>query len=226
MVVSLLMTFWHRASPISAFVTKKNLALIHTQQLDVTHVYGSSARRKSLLNNDNTRADMEDNVLLLPLLEAELVKLKGSKSSLDEGAQRIQELTDEIDNAKTAAEFGVRRVQAEFYEAFSSADFEKMTGVWSTSDDVSCVHPGMQSLQGLNVVMESWKQIFAGYAGSEDEEVFQIAPSRVKIDICGGTAICSCVEETNGGRIEALNIYRREGGSWKMINHHASPTIM
>ena len=180
----------------------------------------------TVLNNDNTREDMEDNVLMLPLLEAELVKLKGSSKKDNNNVQRIEELKDTIDNAKTAAEFGVRRVQAEFYDAFSTADFEKMSRVWSRSDDVCCVHPGMHSLQGITAVMDSWRQIFAGYAGSDDQNAFKIRPARVKVDICGRTAICTCVEETNGGVLEALNIYRREDGSWKMVNHMASPVMM
>lgn len=193
------------------------------------------SQRNSIRNNDNTQC--EDNVLLLPLLEAELTKLKGdlgdSKDNNyddDDQARSIQDLQEKIDNAKTAAEFGVRRVQAEFYDAFSNCDLQKMKSVWSDSDDVYCVHPGMERLEGSNAVMQSWEQIFVGYSNKSDEddddEAFGIVPSNVRVDICGRTAICACVEETGGGRLEALNIYRREGGAWKMVNHMASPTMM
>ena len=224
-----------QSRPTSGFTLNGPLRRIDLHRSELLYVRGSSSRRRSTLNNDKTCEDMEDNVLLLPLLEAELVKLKGSVSSTEtskddadsrDAQRRITELTDKIDNAKTAAEFGVRRVQAEFYDAFSNADFEKMSDVWSGSEDVCCAHPGMHSLQGIDRVMESWKQIFAGYAGSDDKNAFRISPSRVKVDICGRTAICTCVEETNGGRLEALNIYRREGGRWKMVNHMASPILM
>ena len=235
-LMSLAVDFFHWSSPTTttAFMLVSPRRQIRHQRSELA--YGSSSsRRKSVAK------DMEDNVLLLPLLEAELAKLNASvalETRVEEGLvddvvpseelkdiQRIQELKEAIDNAKTAAEFGVRRVQAEFYDAFSGANFEKMNGVWSRSDDVCCVHPGMESLQGFTAVMQSWEQIFSGYDG-QDGDVFQISPSRVKVDICGRTAICTCVEETSGGRLEALNIYRREGGSWKMVNHMASPTLM
>jgi len=230
-ILSLAIFLCQKAVPMKAFMLHGSSGWIYHQRSEISHTYASSSRIKSVLNNDNTREDMEDNVLLLPLLEAELVKLKGSLASETrdddlEDTQRIQELKDTIDNAKTAAELGVRRVQAEFYDAFSTADFNKMSNVWSRSNDVCCAHPGMHSLQGITPVMESWKQIFSGSAGSDDKNAFQLNPSRVKVDICGRTAICTCVEETNGGRLEALNIYRREGGTWKMINHMASPVMM
>ena len=193
------------------------------QRSELSFIHGMNSRRKSILHVGNTQEDMEDSVLLLPLYEAELAKLKASE---EDDTERIKELTNTIDDARTAAEFGVRRVQAEFYDSFSTADYKKMANVWSQSDDACCTHPGMHSLIGIDAVMDSWRQIFAGYAGSDDKKAFMIRPSRVKVDICGRTAICTCVEETNGGRLEALNIYRREEGTWKMVNHMASPVIM
>lgn len=207
----------------TAFVSNSVSGRMCRQRSEFSYIHGMKSRRKSILNVGNTREDMEDNVLLLPLYEAELAKLKGSGEN---DTERIEELTTTIDNARTAAEFGVRRVQAEFYDAFSTADYQKMSNVWSQSDDASCTHPGMHSLIGINAVMDSWRQIFAGYAGSDDKKAFMIRPSRVKVDICGRTAICTCVEETNGGRLEALNIYRREDGTWKMVNHMAAPVMM
>ena len=208
----------------------------------------------------SAKDNMQDDVILLPLLEAELVKLKASVASattkeerlVEEGLlddddddgdddddvptsseiskkknRRIQELEDQIDNARTAAEFGIRKAQTEFYDAFSSQDLKMMENLWSHSDDICCVHPGMESLQGYDSVIESWEQIFAGFSlvGDDDNE-FNIEPSRVTIDICGQTAICKCVEKVNGGKLEALNLYRREDGKWRMTMHMASPTVM
>jgi len=224
--MSLAVFLCHQSPSVAAFVLNRYTKSFEHQRLETSHAHGFSCRRKSDLKVGSTQEDMEDNVLMLPLLEAELVKLKGSGDDDVQDAQRIEELKDAIDNAKTAAEFGVRRVQAEFYDSFSTADFQKMKNVWSQSDDACCTHPGMHSLQGIDAVMDSWRQIFAGYAGGDDKDAFQISPRRVKVDICGRTAICTCVEETNGGRLEALNIYRREGGTWKMINHMASPVMM
>jgi len=155
----------------------------------------------------------DDPVLHLPLMEAELV-------TIAETDKKRQELQTAISDAKMAAELGVRRTQVKFYEAFSNRDVDSMRELWSETSEVRCIHPGMESLEGLESIMESWAAIFQG-------EAFTISPSRVKIDILGQTALCSCIEETpSGGQIEALNVYRREKGSWRMTLHMASPIVM
>jgi len=142
-------------------------------------------------------------------MEAELASTNNEK--------RRKELEEEIANAKTAAEFGVRRSQVQFYDAFSAQDLDAMKRVWSDSEDVRCVHPGMECFHGVEDIMKSWSLVFQG-------EPFVIEPARVRIEICGRTALCSCIEETpNGGKLEALNVYRREDGNWRMTLHMASP---
>lgn len=171
-------------------------------------------RTSTLFMSEPSFANQDDPVLQLPLMEAEL-------ASSDISKERKLELQEEIANAKTAAEFGVRSAQLLFYEAFSNQDEDAMRKVWSTDNDsVRCVHPGMESLNGTDEVMKSWSLVFRG-------PPFPIEPLRVKIEICGKTALCSCIEKTsNGGKLEALNVYRREGGSWKMTLHMASPIVM
>jgi hypothetical protein len=52
-------------------------------------------------------------------------------------------------------------------------------------------------------------------------------PKDSAVDICGGTAICTCVEQIDSSsRLEALNIYKREEGEWKMTFHMASPVLL
>jgi ketosteroid isomerase-like protein len=135
------------------------------------------------------------------------------------GEKRIK-LEASIQDAKTSAEFGVRKVQFNFYEAFTNQDLKAMKEVWSTAADVRCVHPGMPSIDGIDLVMASWASIFGSGAA------FKIQPSKTRISICGQTALCSCVEETpNGGMLECLNVYRREAGKWRMVLHMASPVV-
>lgn len=130
------------------------------------------------------------------------------------------QLISDISDAKTAAEFGVRRAQLEFYDAFSNGDIDAMDNVWSMNSHVRCVHPGMSSIEGREKVMESWKQIMQG--GS-----INIQPERVQIEIHGLVAICSCVEKSGGdGGLEALNIYKREKNRWCMTCHMAGPVVM
>ena len=164
------------------------------------------------ISNSNNNNKLDDPVARLPLLEAELV------SETDK--EKRQSLLERIKDAKTNAEFGVRKAQFSFYEAFSNQDMEAMANIWSSHPSVRCVHPGMESLNGIEDIMRSWAEIFM------QGDAFTIQPSRTRIDISGQTALCSCIEETpGGGQLECLNVYRREGGGWKMILHMASPVM-
>merc|ERR1719491_1365108 len=166
------------------------------QQWGLCGVYEGDENSVSSEDNNNI-----DDVMLLPVLEADLARLKASSSSAttqdEEGGAAviqdvIKELEEKIDNAKTAAEFGIRKTQSEFYDAFSNHNLQQMTEVWSRCDDVSCVHPMGGKLQGNEAVMQSWKNTFSGVQRSEEdddetEENFRIVPSRVDITICGRT---------------------------------------
>ena len=172
--------------------------------------------RRLTLSSSSSGDDQQqgDPVLRLPLMEAELATLPADKDP--------SELQTAIGDAKTAAEFGVRKAQSEFYDAFSNGDVDAMGRVWSTESHVRCVHPGMGSIEGREPVMESWKQILSGGTGN-----FNIEPARVQVEIHGLVAICSCVEKTEGGGgLEALNIYKREGSAWRMTLHMAGPVVM
>jgi ketosteroid isomerase-like protein len=183
------------------------------QTVHVPHHHPRKTSRLTVLHAVSPYSG-DDAVAQLPLLEAQLATLL-----TDDGRPELEE---KINNAKMAAEFGVRKAQSDFYEAFSNANVEAMEQVWSSkASNVRCVHPGMESLKGKEMIMKSWAQIFS------NSESFSINPLRTQIDICGQTAICSCVEETpGGGKLEALNVYHREDGSWRMTLHMASPIIM
>ncbi len=183
------------------------------------------------ISNSNMKMDP---VLEIPLLEAKLIaELESDMVDNDV----VLDLKQQIGDAKTAAEFGVRRAQLQFYEAFARGDYEAMADVWSKKHPVSCVHPCQNRLEGYDVVMQSWKEILAvsGLAAvtsfesdhdddnddddDDDEYSFRIEPANVQMEICGSTAIVSCLEQTgseDAAPLEAVNIYKRENGNWKM----------
>ena len=193
-----------------------------------------SLRSSPLPLSTSSSGNDGDPVVKLPLMEAELACISSDDPTSDEN--RKEELQRSIDDAKTAAEFGVRAAQLKFYDAFSSGDLAAMKDIWSTEHHVSCVHPGMSSLEGREAVLSSWEQLFASSPSlssqtSQDDDDsksnFDIEPSLSRIDICGLTAFCRCIENTEGGgQLEALNIYKREGGEWKITLHMASPIVM
>jgi len=172
-----------------------------------------SFRRPTSFIRERKRDLPEDPFLRIPHLEIEL------KSENEE--TRRKEIQQEIASCRMTAEFGVRAAQLEFYEAFTEQDFERMNSVWSTESHISCIHPGMPSLEGHQRVMQSWKVMF------DHGPQFRIEASPLaEISFDGALATVSCVEEIEerkGGVLEATNVYKRVDCAWKMILHTATP---
>jgi ketosteroid isomerase-like protein len=108
---------------------------------------------------------------------------------------------------------------AAYYRAFSGADFAAMTQIWA-EDDISCVHPGWPILIGRQAVIESWRNIMRG-PGPE-----RIECRDVTAVLSGEVACVLCVEIVGTTPFAASNWFRRVGGTWRMIHHHASPIAM
>ena len=115
--------------------------------------------------------------------------------------------------------------EAGFYQAFQDADLSTMMAVWEATDDIICIHPMSERLQGVMAVSQSWQQIFAA------EERLSIVVSDVN-EINSHDLVIRVVVENitliNNPRqaiqpMLATNAYRYTGQGWRMVLHHASP---
>jgi ketosteroid isomerase-like protein len=123
---------------------------------------------------------------------------------------------------------GVLAVNAALYEAFESADVERMESVWDDVDPEAlvCVHPGWPALRGRRQVLRSWAAVMA------NTDYVQFVLSDVQVSIEGDTAVVTCTEnvltsvtDMNGGAIVATNVFRRRPGGWRLSVHHGSPVL-
>jgi ketosteroid isomerase-like protein len=105
-----------------------------------------------------------------------------------------------------------------FYDAFSAADFEKMSELWARESTVSCLHPGMPALHGRPDVLESWRRILAGGPGS-------IRGHEPKVSLFGTSALVTCYESSDAqpAHLAATNVFVLEDGRWRMVHHQAGP---
>ena len=116
-------------------------------------------------------------------------------------------------------------VNKKFYEAFNARDLDAMKSVWSSRENVICVHPGWDPLNGFEPIIESWQGIFKN-SGNMDIQI-----SDVTVTASEDLAWVSCVEKlytiaTNGvlaSKVFSTNLFQLNEGNWKMIMHHASP---
>ncbi|MEM6734246.1 MAG: nuclear transport factor 2 family protein [Myxococcota bacterium] len=106
-----------------------------------------------------------------------------------------------------------------FYRAFREADIETMMRLWSSSDDVACIHPGWPALRGRERVIASWRAIML------DHRPPQVECARVEVFRFGPLAFITCVERIPevDTELAATNVFRLEDGEWQILHHHSGP---
>jgi ketosteroid isomerase-like protein len=115
---------------------------------------------------------------------------------------------------------------AQFYAALNQmfvGDLRQMKEVWSHADDVTYMGPGGGFQVGWDQVLKIWEAQAAMKLGGKVE------PAEMRIAVGRDIAVVHNYEKgenTNpqGGvekvSIRATNVFRKEGGKWRMIGHH------
>ena len=116
------------------------------------------------------------------------------------------------------------------YEAFETADVDRMQRVWDDADPdaVVCVHPGWPMLRGRDTVLRSWSAVMAG------TDYIQFFLTDVRISLLGDTAIVTCQENVltevtergdGNAAVVATNVFVRRPDGWRCQVHHGSPVL-
>ncbi len=128
--------------------------------------------------------------------------------------------------AADAGERAVGEATAQFYSALNAmftGDVAPMKEVWSHAADVTYMGPGGGFQVGWNHVLASWEEQAARKLGGA------VKPQGIQITVGNDIAVASNYEEGENtdadGKpakvsIRATNLFRKEGGKWKMIGHH------
>ena len=111
----------------------------------------------------------------------------------------------------------VLRANDSFYRAFNEKDAGAMAAVWSSSEEISCIHPGWNVLAGREPVLDSWRHILAN--PGQPRIVFGGATANV----FGLVAIVLCRELVAGSPLAATNVFLNEDGAWKLVHHQSGP---
>jgi len=112
-----------------------------------------------------------------------------------------------------------------FYKAFNARDLSAMKEIWSSHQNVTCVHPGWSPLNGFEPIIDSWQGIFKN-SGNMDIQI-----SDINMLTSNDLAWVSCVEKlytiaSHGvlaSKVFSTNLFKLNQDGWKMIMHHASP---
>ena len=134
-------------------------------------------------------------------------------------------------SANTAAVSGdeeqaIRDAAAKFYSALNvmfSGDAGPMKDVWSHAADVTYMGPGGGLTQGGPAVLAVWEAQAALKLGGD------VQSADLHVTAGQDLAITHSWERGQNvgadGKVEAVsiratNVFRKEGGAWKMIGHH------
>ncbi len=114
-----------------------------------------------------------------------------------------------------------------FYQAFGQADLEAMMAVWAPEAGISCIHPMGKVLRGEAEVREGWLQLFTG------GQRLHFRTERLSQHRSGELSVHTVHEhiQLHGDSaarppIIATNIYKHTDEGWRLIVHHASPSVI
>jgi ketosteroid isomerase-like protein len=120
----------------------------------------------------------------------------------------------------------VRAASNKFYAALNkmaNGDAGPMAEIWSHGDTVTTMHPIGDRQVGWDQVRGSWEQVAQIATDGEvrlDDQIIQVANDmayelgieRGHLKIAG--------DEVHSIDDRVTNVYRREGGEWKIVHHH------
>ena len=121
----------------------------------------------------------------------------------------------------------VLAVNEAFYAAVESGDLDRLRELSSAERELVCLHPGAEPIHGTGAVLRSWALIMA------NTDYIQFFLTGVAVTVAGDVAAVTCTEniltageETQafrGGKAQALNVFTKERGGWRLWLHQASP---
>lgn len=120
----------------------------------------------------------------------------------------------------------VRKASRDFYAGLNrmaNGDASPLAAIWAHNAAVTTMHPIGGRQVGWEAVRESFQQVAQLASEGKIELKDQL------IQVVGDVAYELGIEQGElklGGQSAALehrvtNIYRREGGAWKLVHHHA-----
>ncbi len=131
-----------------------------------------------------------------------------------------------------AADDEVRQASERFYAALNhelTGDSGPMSAIWAHSGDVTTLHPIGDREVGWEQVWPAWQQ--AANAFSEGQVQLRDQLIRVGTDLAYVVGIEEGTATLAGEQVQfsqrVTNVYRREGGEWKIVHHHtdSSPVM-
>jgi ketosteroid isomerase-like protein len=131
----------------------------------------------------------------------------------------------------TANENEIRTATVLFYAAFNSAlhgNLAPMSAVWSHRTDVTNLSAAGGHAKGWNEVYPGFQNMARLHPGGsiEQRDMTVVAGKDIGYSVCTETGQ---LRSSDGPMVifnqRATNVFRLEGGTWKLIHHHADSNL-
>ncbi|XP_076920607.1 uncharacterized protein LOC143581796 [Bidens hawaiensis] len=156
------------------------------------------------------------------ILDEQTLKKELQIAIQEENYAQAAKIRDNLKHLHEDSKAAVLAANTRFYNSFRNGDLATMQALWSKSDSVCVVHPGVSGISGYELVMGSWEYVWADY-----EFPLSIEVKDVQVHVRGDVGYVTCVEMVrttgkNWGSQFATNVFERIDGQWFMCIHHAS----
>ena len=127
----------------------------------------------------------------------------------------------------------VRSASNQFYASLNkmvNGDAKSLSEIWSHDASVTTQHPIGGRQVGWEEVLGSWEQVshLASEGKVELNEQFVHVAGDVAYEIGVEHGAFKLADQKVDVNVRVTNIYKKEGGTWKIIHHHAdvSPSMV
>ncbi|MDR2614352.1 MAG: nuclear transport factor 2 family protein [Candidatus Accumulibacter sp.] len=113
-----------------------------------------------------------------------------------------------------------------FYEAVAQADLDALMAVWSDDEEILCIHPTGQRMNGPAAIRQSWHAIF-----EHNPRFFMRTQAKARWE----SALISvhCIAETLyvphdqavHGLMHSTHVFLRGTRGWRLVSRHTSAAL-
>jgi len=169
--------------------------------------------------------------------DAKVVKMEGEilDAIETENFAEAHRLDKEVSSMHVDDCGAVLQVNSRFYRAFTDKSITEMKKVWLLSPTAVCIHPATPPVVGYDQIIRDWAKLFESSDG--DFQKNWIECDKIRLAVRGSMATVLCEEKVWGRRyvrgqkkrvnelinqLTSTNVFRKVGGSWFLVSHHAS----
>jgi ketosteroid isomerase-like protein len=113
-----------------------------------------------------------------------------------------------------------------FYEAIGEANLDALMAVWSDDEEIVCIHPTGQRMDGPVAIRQSWRAIFEHNPRFSMRARTRTRWESVLIAVhCVAEALHVHHVQTVHGLMHSTHVFLRGTHGWRLVSRHTSAAL-